>query len=291
LLMFEALSEIASRAIAKSRMYEELLAKARIEKENHELRVLDRKKSDFINMLSHEFRTPLTVIQGYGERLKSGRSTDMEQIKNQAGIIYEEAKRLSRMVDELLDISRLKSGKHQIDRVEADMSMILEGAVESLKARAGGKDITVTLQIAKRPIQTVVDIDKIYQVVYNLVDNAIKYTQTGGQIEVRADEVPTLELQGDVFVSSVTQVTVTDNGVGIALADKEKIFEEFYRTDVALGTKERGTGLGLSICRGIVQAHGGRIWVESEPGKGSRFVFTIPHYQPIEKLSEHKFRP
>src|SRR5262249_11282250 len=104
LIMFEALSEHAAVAIQKARLYDELLQKARIEQENQELRVLDRKKSDFINMLSHEFRTPLTVIQGYSERLKSGKVAESEQIKGHAVIIQDEAKRLARMVDDLLDI-------------------------------------------------------------------------------------------------------------------------------------------------------------------------------------------
>ena len=91
-----------------------------------------------------------------------------------------------------------------------------------------------------------------------------------------------------MFIAGFAQISVTDDGNGIAEEDKEKIFEEFYRTGTAIGSKQHGTGLGLSICRGIVQAHGGRIWVESRPGKGSKFVFTLPNYQPIEQLAHYK---
>lgn len=291
LILFEALSEHAAVAIGKSILYEEALQKAKIEQENQELRVLDRKKSDFINMLSHEFRTPLTVIQGYSERLKTGKVLDQEQIKGHASIIHEEARRLARMVDELLDIARIKSGKDKIGRVEADLVQIIEKAVETLKPRAESKQQQISVVLAKRPIQITLDVDKIYQVISNLLDNAIKYTPLKGTIQVVADEIPTLEVQGDVFIAGFAQVSVSDTGMGISQAEKEKIFEEFYRTGGAVSMKEQGTGLGLSICRGIVQAHGGRIWVESQQGKGSKFIFTLPNYQPIGKLGEYKQRP
>jgi two-component system phosphate regulon sensor histidine kinase PhoR len=288
LLMFEALSEHAARAIAKSRLYEETLEKARIEKENEELRALDRKKSDFINMLSHEFRTPLTVIQGYAERLKSCKVNESEQVWNHAVIIYDEAKRLSRLVDELLDLSRIKSGKQEIQRTECDLTGLIERAAETLKSKAEAKQLVMRLVYARKPILMTVDADKIYQLMLNLIDNAIKYTPERGLIQVLADEIPTLEVQENSFIASFAQISVTDTGLGISPTDKERIFDEFYRTNVVLGTKEKGTGLGLSICRGIVQAHGGRIWVESQPGKGSKFIFTLPNYQPISRLPEYK---
>ncbi|HSP07765.1 MAG TPA: HAMP domain-containing sensor histidine kinase, partial [Acidobacteriota bacterium] len=246
---------------------------------------------DFISMLAHEFRTPLTVIQGYSERLKTGKTADMDQLKNYASIIYDEAKRLGRMVEDLLDISRIKSGKDKINRVETDITAILERAAETLRPKAEAKEQQVTLSIAQRPILLTVDPDQIYQVLINLIDNAVKYTPEKGQLEFSIAEIPTLEIQGDVFIAGFVQVTVSDTGLGIPQADKGKIFEEFYRTGKAQGTKERGTGLGLSICRGIVQAHGGRIWVESQPDQGSKFTFTLPNYQPISKLREYKVEP
>lgn len=288
LLMFEALAEHASVAISKARLYEELLQKAKIEQENQELRRLDRKKSDFISMLSHEFRTPLTVIQGYAERLKAGKVVETSQVQGQANIIFEESRRLARMVENLLDISRIQSGREKIARVETDLVEIIEKAVNFLKPKAEAKHINLTYTITKRPVVISLDTDKIYQVMINLIDNAIKYTAERGAVDVVADEIPTLEVQGDVFVAGFVQVSVKDNGIGIAQVDKERVFDEFYRTGSAVSSKEQGTGLGLSICRGIVQAHGGRIWLNSEPGKGSTFTFTIPNYQPIEKLSEFK---
>jgi signal transduction histidine kinase len=288
-LLFEAFSEQAAAAIAKARLYETALQKVRIEQENQELRLLDRKKSDFINMLSHEFRTPLTVVQGYSERLRSGKVTDAEQIKNHAKIINDEAKRLSRMVDDLLDIARIKSGKGKLSHVSTDLCDLIAKACEALKTRAEAKQLSLRLVYMRKPIQISVDQDKIYQLLMNLMDNAIKYTAPGGMIQIRADEIPTVEVQGDVFISGFAQVSVIDTGVGISPSDRERIFEEFYRT-APLESREEGTGLGLSICRGIVQAHGGRIWVESQPGKGSKFIFTLPIYQPIEKLPEYKFQ-
>jgi two-component system phosphate regulon sensor histidine kinase PhoR len=289
-LLFEALSDQAAAAISRATLYETALQKVRIEQENQELRLLDRKKSDFINMLSHEFRTPLTVVQGYSERLRSGRVVDAEQIKNHAKIINDEAKRLSRMVDDLLDIARIKSGKGKLLHVRADLCALIERATEALKTRAEAKQLNVRLVYMRKPIQLTLDQDKIYQLLMNLLDNAIKYTAPGGMIQIRADEIPTVEVQGDVFISGFAQVSVIDTGVGVSPADRERIFEEFYRTASIFDTREEGTGLGLSICRGIVQAHGGRIWVESQPGKGSKFIFTLPIYQPIEKLPEYKFQ-
>jgi len=290
LVMFEALAEHASRAITKSRLYEEALQKEKIERENQELRALDRKKSDFINMLSHEFRTPLTVIQGYSERLKSGKVTEMDQITGHASIIHDEAVRLARLVNELLDLSRVKSGQQQIQKVEADLTAIIEKAAEMLKPRALQKQQQLLLIFKKRPILMNLDSDKIYQLILNLLDNAIKYTHEKGTIQVNADEIPALEVQGDTFVPSFAQVSVKDTGIGIADQDRDKVFEEFYRTAGAGKMREAGTGLGLSICRGIVQAHGGRIWAESQLGRGSKFIFSLPNYQPIDKLSEFKFK-
>ena len=290
LIMFEALAEHASRAISKSRLYEQALQKEKIERENQELRALDRKKSDFINMLAHEFRTPLTVIQGYSERLKTGRGIGPDQITNHASIIHDEAVRLARLVTELLDLSRVKSGQQQIVKQESDLTAIIEKAAETIKPRAQSKHQQLLVVFAKRPIVMNLDSDKIYQLILNLLDNAIKYTHEKGTVQLHVDEIPALEVQGETFVASFAQVTVKDTGIGIADQDRDKIFDEFFRTAGAVKMKEAGTGLGLSICRGIVQTHGGRIWVESLLGRGSKFIFTLPNYQPIEKLGDYKFR-
>jgi signal transduction histidine kinase len=290
LIMFEALAEHAARAIEKSRVYEQTIQQEKIVRENQELRALDRKKSDFINMLAHEFRTPLTVIQGYAERLKAGKALDSSQIISHSKIIYDEAVRLAKLVTELLDLSRVQSGQQQIQKTQCDLVKIIEKAAEALKTRAAAKQQQLVLLFSKRPILLNLDEDKIYQLVLNLLDNAIKYTHDQGTIQVHADEIPALEIQGETFVASFAQVSVKDTGIGIADQDRDKIFEEFYRTSGASKMRETGTGLGLSICRGIVQAHGGRIWAESQLGRGSKFIFTLPNYQPIEKLSEYKFK-
>ena len=169
--------------------------------------------------------------------------------------------------------------------------MIVERAAETLKPRAESKEIKMIVSFTQRPVLLGLDPDKILQLMINLLDNAVKYTPEKGTVQVLVDEIATLELQGDVFIAGFAQVSVSDNGIGISTADREKIFDEFYRTGGAIDTKEQGTGLGLSICRGIVQAHGGRIWVENQPEKGSRFIFTLPNYQPISKLPQYKLKP
>jgi signal transduction histidine kinase len=177
-----------------------------------------------------------------------------------------------------------------LNRAETDLTVIIERSAETLKSKAEAKQIRLTLVVGHRPIMLGIDQDKVFQLMINLLDNAVKYTSEKGMIQVLVDEIPTLEIQGEVFIAGFAQVTVSDTGIGISAEDREKIFDEFYRTGGAVDTKEQGTGLGLSICRGIVQAHGGRIWVESQQGKGSKFIFTLPNYQPINRLPEYKFR-
>jgi two-component system phosphate regulon sensor histidine kinase PhoR len=229
-----------------------------------ELRRLERVRRDFVANVSHEFKTPLTAIQGFAETLLGGALDDMANRKRFVEIIREHAVRLARLTDDLLKLSRIEAGRLELElrpiRVEALVNDCVETA--RLKAEARGLRILVHLPQGLPPVRG--DGVQLGEVLQNLLDNALQYTPSGGQIDVTAS-------------SSDHEVTftVSDTGIGIPESDLVRIFERFYRVDAARSREAGGTGLGLAISRHIVEAHGGRIWVESAIGQGSRFHFSV----------------
>jgi two-component system phosphate regulon sensor histidine kinase PhoR len=230
-----------------------------------ELRRLERVRRDFIANVSHEFKTPLTAIQGFGETLLNGALDDRANRERFVEIICEHARRLARLTDDLLKLSRIEAGRLELElrpiRVEALVNSCIETA--RLNAKSRGLEIFVDLQENVPAVRG--DGAQLGEVLQNLVDNALQYTPSGGKIEVKARS------NGHDVV-----FTVSDTGIGIPESDLERIFERFYRVDAARSREAGGTGLGLAIARHIVEAHGGRIWVESAIGQGSRFHFSIP---------------
>jgi two-component system sensor histidine kinase KdpD len=176
--------------------------------------------------------------------------------------IEEEARNLQKIVDQLLDVSRLQSAHLALDRNVTDIRTLVRKTVDLLAARASPRRLSCTLPEAELP--AAVDARRIEQVLRNLLDNALKYTPPGTPISVRASA------EGDTL-----RIAVSDEGPGIPPAEREHIFERFYRVVDPEAPPVAGLGLGLAICRGIVEAHGGRLWVEEEPGGGSTFVFTL----------------
>lgn len=229
-----------------------------------ELRRLERVRQDFVANVSHEFKTPLTAIQGFAETLLGGALDDKVNRKRFVEIIREHAVRLARLTDDLLKLSRIEAGRLELElrpiRVEALVNDCVETA--RLKAEARGLRILVHLPQGLPPVRG--DGVQLGEVLQNLLDNALQYTPSGGQIDVTAS-------------SSDHEVTFTvaDTGIGIPESDLVRIFERFYRVDAARSREAGGTGLGLAISRHIVEAHGGRIWVESAIGQGSRFHFSV----------------
>jgi two-component system phosphate regulon sensor histidine kinase PhoR len=230
-----------------------------------ELRRLERVRRDFVANVSHEFKTPLTAIQGFAETLLNGALDDKANRKRFVEIIREHARRLARLTDDLLKLSRIEAGRLELEIRSVPVEALVNGCVETtrLKAQSRGIQIQVDLQKSAKAVRG--DGAQLAEVLQNLLDNAVLYTPSGGRVEVLSrSEGPDV-----VF-------TVTDTGIGVPESDLERIFERFYRVDAARSREAGGTGLGLSIARHIVDAHGGRIWVESAVGLGSRFHFSIP---------------
>jgi two-component system phosphate regulon sensor histidine kinase PhoR len=230
-----------------------------------ELRRLERVRQDFVANVSHEFKTPLTAIQGFAETLLAGALEDPKNNKRFLEIIRDHAARLARLTDDLLKLARMDAGKLEVEFSPVSLTELIEGCAETTLLKASRKEIVLDIEtpLGLPPVRG--DARLLREVLQNLLDNAIQYTPSGGKIHVKA----TAGVREAV-------VTVADTGIGIPLADQERIFERFYRVDDARSREAGGTGLGLSIAKHIVEAHGGRLWVESAVGSGSRFSFTIP---------------
>jgi two-component system phosphate regulon sensor histidine kinase PhoR len=229
-----------------------------------ELRRLERVRRDFVANVSHEFKTPLTAIQGFAETLLGGALDDKANRKRFVEIIREHAQRLARLTDDLLKLSRIEAGRLDLESRPVSVAGLVNGCVETarLKAESRGLRLAVELPEGLPPVRG--DAVQLDEVLLNLIDNALQYTPSGGRIDVTAYS------NGHEVI-----FTVADTGIGIPESDLERIFERFYRVDAARSREAGGTGLGLSIARHIVDAHGGRIWVESAVGQGSRFRFSI----------------
>jgi two-component system phosphate regulon sensor histidine kinase PhoR len=230
-----------------------------------ELRRLERVRRDFVANVSHEFKTPLTAIQGFAETLLSGALDDKANRNRFVEIIRDHARRLARLTDDLLKLSRIEAGRLELEIRPIRVETLVNGCVETarLNAKARGLEIHVDLQENAPAVRG--DGAQLGEVLQNLLDNAVQYTPSGGQIELKA------RANGPDVI-----FTVSDTGIGIPESDLERIFERFYRVDAARSREAGGTGLGLAIARHIVEAHGGRIWVESAIGQGSRFHFSVP---------------
>jgi signal transduction histidine kinase len=232
-----------------------------LENSNTKLRELDALKSDFVSMVSHELRTPLTSIIGFAKTIRS-LPLSGEQQKKYLDIIESEGKRLSSLVEEYLDISKIESGSFSLLRKPVNFGHLIRSVAESFSA-SGHKGIIVDLPPSIPEIMA--DEGRILMVLYNLIDNAVKYAGETGDIIITA------YVKEDGVAASVR-----DFGPGIAPGDAERIFEKFYRGKTPATLRNRGSGLGLAIAKGIIEAHNGRIWCESTLGKGTKFTFFLP---------------
>ncbi len=229
-----------------------------------ELRRLERVRRDFVANVSHEFKTPLTAIQGFAETLLNGALDDLANRKRFVEIIKEHARRLARLTDDLLKLSRIEAGRLELEIRPIRVEALVNGCVETARLHAKGKGLQILVDLPENAPAVRGDGAQLGEVLQNLLDNALQYTPAGGQIEVKA------RANGQDVIFSVI-----DTGIGIPESDLERIFERFYRVDSARSREAGGTGLGLAIARHIVEAHSGRIWVESAVGQGSRFHFSV----------------
>jgi PAS domain S-box-containing protein len=224
---------------------------------------LDELRDDLTSMIFHDLRSPLANVISSLDVLQASIPAEGETFQSVLAIAMRSSRRLSRLVDSLLDISRLEAGRDVLDRKEASLGDLIDEAVEEVQPVAEAKNHSLNAEIPKKLPGIMLDADMIRRVLINLLENAIRYTPAGGQITVTANHAR----------KKVT-VSVEDTGPGIPPEEQQRIFEKFMRAMQA--ERSKGLGLGLSFCRLAVEAHGGRIWVDSEPGKGSTFSFTLP---------------
>jgi two-component system phosphate regulon sensor histidine kinase PhoR len=234
-----------------------------------ELRKLERVRRDFVANVSHEFKTPLTAIQGFSETLLAGAINDPQNRERFLGIILEHSRRLARLTDDLLKLSQMDADRLELEIRRVSVAELIESCLETAQHRAAEKNITVSVNESKDLPDIAGDRRRLAEVLQNLLDNATQYTLPTGSITVSAEE-----RDADVIF------TVSDTGIGIPKADQSRIFERFYRVDAARSREAGGTGLGLAIAKHLVEVHGGRIWVTSEIGQGSQFNFSVPIFDP-----------
>ena len=230
-----------------------------------ELRRLEKIRQDFVANVSHELRTPVSTIKGYAETLLDGALEDKEHAGDFLRIIHADSEKLAKLIDDLLDLSRIESGRLKLEPRPCALVRIVDNVVSALGRQAEDRGIHLVTTIPPDLPDVLADEDRIAQVLSNLLDNAIKFTERGGSVSIAAG-----------VTNGYVRVDVHDTGAGILEKDLPRVFERFYRADRLRSSEKIGTGLGLSIVKHIVQAHGGQVSVESVFGQGSTFSFTLP---------------
>lgn len=240
-------------------------SRAELEAANEKLKELDLMKSEFLNTVSHELRTPLTSIKAFAEILLDNVGEDVETQTEFLEIINKESDRLTRLINNLLDLSRIEAGRMKWEKEPLDLHEVAESALNALRGSAEKKGLILESDL-EEDLPTVGDKDKLIQVITNLLGNAIKFTSEGGKVTVAAARKDLL----------TARISVTDSGVGIAPEFHESIFEKFSQVDSSETRDIKGSGLGLPIARSIAEHHGGKLYVESTLGQGSTFSVELP---------------
>lgn len=249
----ERLADRAAVAIENARLYEAVQA-------------ANKAKSDFVSLVTHELRLPMTSIKGYSDLLTSGMAGELNEQQQQFfAVIQRNLGRMSRLISDLADINRVESGRMKFEKKQIDLPPIVEDVVDNLREAINGRNQTISLNLPADLPAIYADPTRLSQVLTNLISNAHKYTPDNGHIEIQAHAT-----NGQV------QVDISDNGLGISEADQEKLFTQFFRAESAAVRQQQGWGLGLSIVKKIIEAQGGTISFASELDAGSTFSFTIP---------------
>jgi PAS domain S-box-containing protein len=269
-LSVSPIRDVEGRIVAFLRVAKDVTEKRRYERR---LKELDKMKSDFVSNVSHELRTPLTSIKGSVDNMLDGLtgSLNEKQVRYLARI-KSNADRLSRLINDLLDLSRIESGRVEVRSTTLSLIALAEEVAEHLKSLAAEKLIRIEVKSPNPKLTVWADRDKVTQVLMNLIGNAVKFTPQNGKVTVA------LAKNGDDYV----QISVDDTGPGILPEEKNKIFSKFYQFANIEKEKPKGSGLGLVISKALVEMQGGKIWVESELGRGSTFYFTLLAQQPFK---------
>lgn len=224
-------------------------------------------KDEFISTVSHELRTPLTSIRAFSEILHDNENLEISERQKFTSIIIKETNRLTRLVNQILDLAKIESGKMEWYVCEVDLAQIVQEAVDATRMLFENKSVQLINQVPDRCIMLQADRDKLIQVAINLLSNAIKFCNP-------QDGVVKIELRKS---PDAIGLAIIDNGVGIAQEDLERVFERFHQVYNSPVNLPLGTGLGLTICRRIIERHNGKIWAESLLGQGTSFIFLLPH--------------
>ncbi|HET6317643.1 MAG TPA: HAMP domain-containing sensor histidine kinase, partial [Chloroflexota bacterium] len=269
MLVLKTLADYAAVTLETARLAQETArlsheaGQAEARREMESLREIARLKDEFLGQVSHELRTPLTIIHGYSELMVDGLLSDEAMIRQSAHEIHSSSALMLRLVDDLLDTSRLDSGRIELQALEVDLACWL-----SRLATSFGQAMPSHLVVADLPLRLPLvhaDLDRLGQVMNNLLSNAARYSPPGSEI-----------LIGAQAMAESLEITVTDQGMGVAPQDCGRIFEKFYRGKHGTTLAARGAGLGLAVARQLVEAHGGAIGVRSQPGEGSTFWVRLP---------------
>ena len=247
-------------AIQNARLFRE------IEEKSRQIEAANRHKSEFLANMSHELRTPLNAIIGFSEVLGERLFGELnEKQAEYTDDILTSGRHLLSLINEILDLSKVEAGRMELELATFDLPLAIENARTFVRERATKHGINLDVTVDERLGDFVGDERKIKQILLNLLSNAVKFTPEGGRIGINAKQA-----DGSV------EISVSDTGIGIAPEDQATIFEEFRQVGGDYAHKKEGTGLGLTLAKKFVELHGGKIWVESEVGKGSRFIFTLP---------------
>jgi two-component system phosphate regulon sensor histidine kinase PhoR len=228
------------------------------------LKQFERARQEFVANVSHELRTPLSHIKGYVETLLSGAKNDPAVATRFLQTIERNAGRLQLLIEDLLTISELESGQVTLNLQSVALRAVAAKVCDDFQARAAARRVALVNDTPDFAVRA--DEARLEQVLTNLLDNAIKYGREGGRATLGARPLE----------ASLVEISVQDDGAGLPPEAVERVFERFYRVDKARSREQGGTGLGLAIVKHIVQSHGGRVWAESEPGRGATFFFTLP---------------
>jgi signal transduction histidine kinase len=227
----------------------------------------NKAKSDFLASMSHELRTPLNSIIGFSEIMRDGLTGEISGRQREfMDHIYESGTHLLSLINDVLDLSKIEAGKMELNFDQFSVDELINSSLTLFKEKALKQGLKITSETEEGPITMYADIRLLKQVLFNLIGNAVKFSPDGGSIHLKVRKVD----------PDYLEVSVSDTGIGISQEDRDKLFQPFRQLDNSYNRKYTGTGLGLSICRRIVELHCGKIWLESEPGKGSKFTFVIP---------------